>query len=321
MADVHHSIKVAARRSGLSPHAIRMWERRYGAVEPLRTGTNRRAYSDGDIERLALLRQATLRGHNIGNVAKAPTAKLRELVTSSDSTAEPSKPSAAQQQLAGFMEEAIVAIRKLDTQALENTLATALVTLGSQGLLEKAVVPLAHQVGDLWRRGEITAAHEHFASAVIRVVLANAGRPFSVSTGAPNLIVATPTGQLHELGAVIVAVAARSHGWNVTYLGVGLPSAEIAGAAIQNQSRAVAISLVYPEDDPELPRELLDLRRFLPASTRLIVGGRAARSYGGVLNQIGAIQLETLPELYPVLDSLRSGPALARSPLPAAATA
>ena len=81
---------------------------------------------------------------------------------------------------------------------------------------------------------------------------------------APRIIVATPAGQLHELGAVIVKDAAAQIGWHTTYLGASLPAAEIAGAAVQNRAVVVALSIVYPEDDPDLPQELISLRRFLP---------------------------------------------------------
>ena len=79
MADSHQAIKVVARRTGLSAHVIRIWEKRYGAVEPERTDTNRRLYSDEQIERLSLLRDITQAGHSIGHVAKLPTEKLRQL--------------------------------------------------------------------------------------------------------------------------------------------------------------------------------------------------------------------------------------------------
>ena len=75
MADSHHSIKIVARRTGLTAHVIRIWEKRYGAVEPERTDTNRRLYSEEQIERLGLLRDLTQAGHSISHVAKLPLAK------------------------------------------------------------------------------------------------------------------------------------------------------------------------------------------------------------------------------------------------------
>ena len=79
MSDAHHAIKVVSRRTGLSLHVIRVWEKRYQAVAPERTGTNRRLYSEEQIERLSLLRQITQMGHSIGHVAQLPTQKLRRL--------------------------------------------------------------------------------------------------------------------------------------------------------------------------------------------------------------------------------------------------
>ena len=83
MSNVHHPIKVVARLTGLSANVIRIWEHRYAAVEPERTKTNRRVYSQRQIERLTLLRDLTLAGHSIGLVARLPVEKLRLLAAES----------------------------------------------------------------------------------------------------------------------------------------------------------------------------------------------------------------------------------------------
>ena len=75
-----HPMKIVVRRSGLTPHVIRVWERRYGAVIPLRTPTNRRLYSDADIERLRVLRHLTHAGHSISHIAQLPMEQLQSLV-------------------------------------------------------------------------------------------------------------------------------------------------------------------------------------------------------------------------------------------------
>ena len=79
MAGALQSIRIASKRSGLSTHVIRVWEKRYGAVTPQRTGTNRRLYSGDEIERLTLLRLVTAAGHTISNVAQLSTPELRSL--------------------------------------------------------------------------------------------------------------------------------------------------------------------------------------------------------------------------------------------------
>jgi len=87
MAEAHHAIKAVVRRTGLTAHVIRIWEKRYQAVQPERTGTNRRLYSEEQIERLSLLRAITRAGNNIGPVARLPTEKLRKLAAEADMTA------------------------------------------------------------------------------------------------------------------------------------------------------------------------------------------------------------------------------------------
>jgi methanogenic corrinoid protein MtbC1 len=204
-----------------------------------------------------------------------------------------------------FLDECVAAVRSLDVRALEETLKRAATELGAQGLLQRVVAPFVHTLGDLWRDGTITAAHEHFASAVIRVFLGHAARPFAGTDGAPAIVIATPAGQIHELGALLVGAAAANLGWHVTYLGPSLPAAEIAGAARQNRARAVALSLVYPEDDARLESELTRLHELLPTDVAVLVGGRAMPAYRETLEKIDAIQIKDLAHLCSTLDELR----------------
>lgn len=80
MPDAHHPIRLAARPTGLTTHVIRIWEQRYQAVEPERTPSNHRLYSQRDIERLSLLRDVTRAGHSIGQMARLSNDELRALV-------------------------------------------------------------------------------------------------------------------------------------------------------------------------------------------------------------------------------------------------
>jgi MerR family transcriptional regulator, light-induced transcriptional regulator len=302
MHEVSHSIRVAAQRTGLSPHVIRIWEKRYGVVEPGRTDTNRRRYTEAEIERLALLRRATEAGHSIGTVARLRSEQVRDILAA-DRTAEAARTAAAPP--AGWVEQGLAAIRQLDGAALERVLHAGAVELGHQGLLCRFVGPLASALGEHWQRGELTAAHEHFASAHIKAFLTGLSRSFATPENAPRLVAGTPAGQLHELGAVMVASAAANAGWNVTYLGPNLPAAEIAGAVRQRAARAVALSVVYPADCDRLRDELRRLRRGLPPEVALLVGGRAAPAYEPCLREIGARLIREVPELCAELERLR----------------
>lgn len=305
MPDAHHPIHLAARLTGLSTHVIRIWEQRYRAVEPKRTPANHRLYSSGEIERLTLLRDLTRAGHNIGQVARLSTDKLRALAASTPAPELQTPRSAAAPVLSEWVEQCLAAVQALNGRALDDTLKRATTVLGTQGVLQRLVAPLTQALGEFWREGKITAAHEHFATGHLRAFLANLAKPFGGSEGAAVLVVATPAGQLHELGALLAAAVAANLGWHVTYLGASLPAAEIVGAARQKRARAVALSIVYPEDDASLPGELALLREALPAETALLVGGRAMPAYEEILEKIGAMQVKDLPHLSLLLDALR----------------
>lgn len=68
----------------------------------------------------------------------------------------------------------------------------------------------------------------------------------------------------------------------------------------------MALSIVYPTDDPNLPGELSALRSFLPADTRIVVGGRAARAYSEALKSIQASRVEDHNQFTAWLDTFRS---------------
>jgi MerR family transcriptional regulator, light-induced transcriptional regulator len=118
------------------------------------------------------------------------------------------------------------------------------------------------------------------------------------------MVVATPAGQLHDLGASIVAAVVTNLGWRVTNLGASLPAPEIAGSAIQTRARAVALSIVYPDDDPGLPGELARLRAYLPPEVAIVAGGRGVDAYRDSLEKIGALVPSGLLELCSLLDGL-----------------
>ncbi len=299
-------INAVVRRTGLSVHVIRVWEKRYGAVEPTRTATNRRLYSNEQVERLMLLHEITQAGQSISYVATLPTEQLKQIAADLPTNQTRAlKTGSTEATPSAFIESCLDAVKKLDTRALEQAIKHAETTLGAQGMLQRVAAPLAQAIGTLWRDGTISAAHEHFASAVLRTYLAQSARPFSSIANEPVIIVATPGGQLHELGALLVGALAANLGWHVTYLGASLPAPEIAGAAKQNHARAVALSIVYPEDDPRMESELTRLHELLPPETTLIVGGRAMPAYRATLEKIGAVQAASLTQLAAALDELR----------------
>jgi methylmalonyl-CoA mutase cobalamin-binding subunit len=93
----------------------------------------------------------------------------------------------------------------------------------------------------------------------------------------------------------------------VTYLGANLPGLEIAAAAVRTGARAVALSVIHPDDDPALGSQMEALRRSLPAGVTLLVGGAAAAAYRVEVEAAQGQVVTELAELRSALRGLASG--------------
>lgn len=294
-----NGIKIATLRSGLSSHVIRMWEKRYNAITPDRTETNRRVYSDASLERLVLLADLTRAGHSIGQIAHLTDAELSSLQQPS-----PEQPTKVQDG-SPVIDKCLKAIQNLDQAALDKIFDREVKKIGYSGLLEKLLIPLIQKVGDAWHNGDFTTAQEHAATCFIKDYLCVTARSFPAESNAPKLLITTPPGQLHEMGAVIAASQARKLGWHVIYLGASLPPDEIAGAAEKVNAKAIALSIVYPLDDPQINTHLRRLRAQLDPSISLIVGGAESKLYLPTLAELGITHLKNMAELSLALTKLR----------------
>lgn len=136
---MNHSINIAAKRSGLTTHVIRVWEKRYGAVAPVRTDTNRRQYSDEEIDRLVLLKRATDAGYKISQIAPVSTENLASLLAKDEilpnQQIEDRRSSEGDEVERGrsHIKNCLEAIKTLDPNRLEETLTQAALLLGHQG--------------------------------------------------------------------------------------------------------------------------------------------------------------------------------------------
>src|SRR5690606_23739128 len=224
--DPRYPVRAVIARTGLTADVLRAWERRYGAVQPSRSSGGQRLYSEEDVARLALLRRATVAGHSIAEVATLPLGEL-ELLLDRPMRAEPG-PSAAS--IAAVVESAMGAVDRLDSSMLDAVLRRGVLVLGSVAMVDHVLARLLHRLGDRWQEGSLSPAHEHLASAVVRRVLGWIMEQYAPASNAPPLVVATPEGEWHELGAMLAAATAAGEGWRVLYFGPSLPSAHVVRA-------------------------------------------------------------------------------------------
>ena len=303
-----HPIRVVALRTGLSPDLIRAWEKRYQAVEPGRTDTARRLYSDSDVHRLKLLKQATEGGRRIGDIAGFTDEQLQSLIDSD--RPEPAVPTRLapdeSDSLANIRFEVMQAVRAHDPQLIDELLLKASLENTIPVLMEEVISPVLREIGEGTRDGSLRIAQEHVATAQIRTFLGSL-RPASTEyQSAPKIVITTPSGQLHELGALMVSVTCASEGWSPIYLGPNTPADEIAAAVIGSGALALGLSITYPADDPRLPGELRRLRRQLPAGFPMFVGGAAVRPDSPLLRELDVPYIKTLHDLRSHLEGFRA---------------
>ena len=304
-----HPIQVVARRTGLSTDVIRIWERRYGAVTPQRSASSRRLYSDADIARLQLLQQATQSGRRISDVAGLAEEELRNLIAADEKVVErvatKTSPGTELSALA-HIEACKDAIDEADPAALQRTLSRASVEYSVPDLFERVIIPLMKDIGHAWQEGSLRVSQEHMATAVVRSFLGNLVAGSNMAASGPELIVTTPRGQSHELGALMAAVVAASDGWKVVYLSPNMPANEIAAMVLKRQARVVVLGISYPADDPHLADELRALRSHLPEEVAIIVGGAACDGYSAALDDIEAETVTSFSDFRTLLRRIRS---------------
>ena len=301
-----YPVRLVALRTGLTPHVLRAWERRYHVVAPTRSEGGQRLYSDLDVERLRRLRRLTDRGHAIGRIAGLSLDELRRMDEQppTDHGEPPANESTLAEGARVAVERVLRAARRFDAVELQAVLERAAVTLGVPVFLESVVAPAVDRIGHGWAEGSVTVAQEHMATAMFRRVHGWLLGVYEVPGATRRLVVATPPHQIHEIGALLVGVSAAAEGWGVTYLGPDMPVSDLVNAAEQTGSQAVALSVVYVADNADLAASIRETRAALPESVALIIGGAASDRIRGQVEAAGALVVDSLPEFRALLRGL-----------------
>jgi DNA-binding transcriptional MerR regulator len=270
MKSLRYPIRAVSKLTGISVDTLRAWERRYRVVEPERDARGR-MYSEQDVERLRLLRAAIERGHAIGRVAALSTDDLRALLAAA-SDAGPLPPAL---DVAGEVGALRAAVDRFDAAALRRELSRLAAVLPARAFARDVVLPLLHGVGEAWHAGTIDVSQEHLVSSEVRSLVGGLARLHGVE-GAPRVVLATPEGELHELGVLAAALVASGAGLGVVYLGPSLPAQDIASAARRVAARAVVLGFTGRESAPRGPEEIARVAQALPPGVELWIGGAGA---------------------------------------------
>jgi DNA-binding transcriptional MerR regulator/methylmalonyl-CoA mutase cobalamin-binding subunit len=310
-----HPIQVVARRTGLSVDVIRAWEKRHAVVSPVRSETGRRLYSDADIERLRLIARGTAGGRTVAQAAALAPDALAALVRAEAAAPAPTPRDAGVLPPAHVhLEACLAAVARFDGMELDAALRRATIALPAETFLEGIVVQLWQEVAERVHDGALRPSQQHLTQAVLRRVLDRVTEAATHPGASPDLVVATPAGQMQELGALLTAATAATAGWRVIYLGPGLPAEDVAEAAERTGAAAVAVSLGTAPGDRVVARELRRLRALLPEPVAIVAEGAAADAYGNALRAIGAHVVRDVAALLSRLHALRSAHAAPGTP-------
>ena len=248
-------------------------------------------------------------GYSIGQIANHSDEKLSELVSeikiySDESSSSPAIES-GQEDAEKLVDSALNAILGYNTIELEYLITDCSVKYGNIWTINNLLVPTIHRIGVYWREGRVKISHEHLASEILRTYLGNIISNSNPTATAPRIIVTTPPGQLHEFGAILAAATAATEGWNVCYLGPSLPSEEIASAVLAKDARVIALSIVFPGDDPNIINDIKRLREIVNDNVKIIIGGRAFKDYMKFLWDHEIIFIDSLDEFRDELEKIR----------------
>lgn len=305
-----HPIQVVARRTGLTADVIRVWERRYSVVNPKRATNRRRLYSDEDVEKLNLLRRAISVGRRIGDVATLSIQELQDLVNTDESAAARIPVAKIEQRpstgsVMEYFDDCLDAINRLDSQDIYRSLSDASKSLGIIFLLEDLLRPLVSHIQDECRRGALRDTHYAIAIYSIRGFLSSLVMNEPYVESEYKLICASPAGQVSDIAALRLAAASKSNGWQAIFLGMYGSVDEIIYTQRISNAQLIAIGITRPADDPLLPNQLRRLRNQLDNSIEIAITGSGAAAYFDVLQEIQANFIQTISELYLLLDRVK----------------
>lgn len=211
------TIKDLENLSGIKAHTIRIWEKRYNILEPMRTDSNIRFYDIHNLQKLLNVSTLNTFGYKISVIAKMPPEKVPVLVKEILSNK-----SMANHVLNNFK----LAMMNFDLPLFSSTYASLQIEKSFRSIFYEYFIPLLEEIGYLWQTGTITPAHEHFISALIRQkIAANTEKLQLTPPTKTDRIFALylPENEIHEIGLMLVNYELLLNGYRTIYIGESLP--------------------------------------------------------------------------------------------------
>jgi DNA-binding transcriptional MerR regulator len=215
-----YSIKDLERITGVKAHTIRIWEKRYGLIEPRRTDSNIRLYCDEDVRKLLNVSLLLKHGIKISRVAQMEQQELSNKILEVSVL-----PNSVESQI----ENLVVAMIELDELKFEKTLSQVIIRNGFESTLFEVIYPFFERVGVLWQAGSINPAQEHFITNLIKqkIYVAIDSILLQQASETKTIVAFLPEWELHELGMLVYVYFLKKSGFKVVYLGQKVPHEDL----------------------------------------------------------------------------------------------
>lgn len=258
-----YSIKDLEHFSGIKAHTIRIWEKRYGILDPNRTDTNIRLYTDEDVRKILNVAMLVKNGYKISNVAsfgadkvKAEVIKINRHLNDDDKS----------------IDQLLYHAVNLDSEGFEKLLDEMIAKNGFRKTMEQVVYPFFERIGVLWQAGSIFVAHEHFVSNLIRSRLIYETVKAKNEGGSKTMLLFLRENEWHELGLLYYNYLATQAGLTTVYLGQSLPFGDLVNLFSPDKYDFVCTSFVHSIEKPELENYLEKLSQKFTQGKILIFG-------------------------------------------------
>ncbi|MBA0883190.1 MerR family transcriptional regulator [Flavobacterium undicola] len=211
------SIKDLENLSGIKAHTIRIWEKRYQVLEPMRTDTNIRLYDLVSLQKLLNITFLHEYGYKISKIATYSESEIQTLVKQIISSK-----NAKNHAINAFK----MAMMNFDQQLFLNTYNWLAEEKSFKEIFHQVFIPLLDEIGLLWQTDTISPAHEHFISYLLRqkIILNSEKLQFLQPTKLDKVFVLSlPLNEIHELGLMYMHYEILLKGYRSIYLGESMP--------------------------------------------------------------------------------------------------
>jgi len=236
------SIKDLENLSGIKAHTIRIWEKRYNILEPMRTETNIRFYDIYNLQKLLNITLLHNYGYKISTISKYPPEKIPVLVREIIS-----EKSVKNHAINAFK----MAMINFDQALFLTTYNNLLSEKSFREIFNEIFIPLLNEIGLLWQTDTIKPAHEHFISNLILqklVINTEKVQILEPEKKEKVFVLFLPINEIHELGLMYINYEISLNGYKSIYLGANIPFEDLKDIAqIFNDIVFVTYMTISPE--------------------------------------------------------------------------